>query len=226
VGYAEKIQIGELEFQGCVVEVASGRSVLGDDGLIGADVFRHFLVDMDMPNGKFKLSPLPPIPDEPASGASLDTQSAGARHFRDRYIPPEMKDYTPIFLFGHNMLIPTRVNDSAAKLFLIDTGSFDDTLSPAAAKEVTKINRDEDTQVKGLNGSVKEVYRASNARLQFSHFYQKRQELITFDLSNISNSAGTEVSGVLGFAMLVLLDMRIDYRDGLVDFKYGGEKFH
>src|SRR5580692_654231 len=227
VGYAEKIQIGELEFQGCIVEVATGRSVLGDDGLIGADVFRHFLVDVDMPNGKFKLSALPSIPDEPAAATtSLDTKSVGVRHFRDRYVPPEMKDYTKIFLIGHDMLIPTRVNDSAAKLFLIDTGSFDDTLSPAAAKEVTKLSRDENTQVKGLNGNVKEVYRASDAKLQFSHFYQQRQDLVTFDLTSISNADGTEVSGVLGFAMLFLLDMKIDYRDGLVDFTYGGERFH
>jgi tetratricopeptide (TPR) repeat protein/predicted aspartyl protease len=224
-GYAEKIQIGELEFQGCILEVAAGRSVMDGDGLIGADVFRHFLVDMDMPNSKFKLSPLPAIPDE-AAATSLDTSSAGVRHFRDRYIPPEMKDYTRIFLFGHHMLIPTRVNGAAGKLFLIDTGSFDDTLSPATAKEVTKLNLDEKTQVKGLNGSVKQVYRASHAKLQFSHFYQDRQDLVTFDLTNISNADGTEVSGVLGFAMLVLLDMKIDYRDGLVDFRYGGERFH
>jgi tetratricopeptide (TPR) repeat protein len=226
IGYAEKIQIGELEFEGCVVEVASGRSVLGDDGLIGADVFRHFLVDMDMPNGKFKLSPLPPIPDEPAATASLDTKSVGARQFRDRYLPPEMKDYTKIFLVGHDMLIPTWVNSSAAKLFLIDTGSFDDTISPAAAQEVTKLSRDEDTQVKGLNGNVKQVYRASRAKLQFSHFSQEREDMVTFDLTSVSNAAGTEVSGVLGFAMLVLLDMKIDYRDGLVDFTYRGDRFH
>lgn len=139
------------------MEVATGRSVLGDDGLIGADVFRHFLVDVDMPIEKFRLSPLPPIPDDPVAATSLDTKSVGVRHFRDRYVPPEMKDHTKIFLIGHDMLIPTRVNDSAAKLFLIDTGSFDDTLSPAAAKEVTKLSRDENTQVQGLNGSVKEV---------------------------------------------------------------------
>jgi predicted aspartyl protease/Flp pilus assembly protein TadD len=228
VGYAEKIQIGELEFEGCIVEVATGRSVLGDDGLIGADVFRHFLVDMDMPDAKFKLSPLPPIPDDPAAAAtSLDTTAAGARHFHDRYIPPEMKDYTMIFLFGHEMLIPTHVNNSARKLFLIDTGSSNNTLSPAAAKEVTKLNRDDDTQVKGLNGSVKEVYRASNAKLQFSHFSQQGQDLLTFDLTNISNSSGTEVSGILGFTLLVQLDMKIDYRDGLVDFRYDARpRFH
>ncbi len=220
VGYAEKIQIGELEFQGCIVEVATGRSVLGDDGLIGADVFRHFLVDLDMPEGKFKLSPLPPIPDEAATATSLDTKAGGARHFHDRYIPREMKDYTKIFLFGHDVLIPTQVNNAKGKLFLIDTGSFDNTLSLAAAKEVTKLDLDEYTGVKGLNGSVKEVYRARHAKLQFSHLSQDRQDLVAFDLTNISDADGTEVSGVLGFAMLVMLDMKVDYRDGLVDFRY------
>jgi hypothetical protein len=58
-----------------------------------------------------------------------------------------MKDYTPIFEFGHGLLIPTSVNSIPPKLFLIDTGS-----------------------------------------------------------------------GVLGFAMLWMLDMKIDYRDGLVKF--------
>jgi hypothetical protein len=37
------------------------------------------------------------------------------------------------------------------------------------------------------------------------------------------NAAGTEVSGVVELAMLVLL---IDRRDGLADFTYGGERFY
>ena len=74
---------------------------------------------------------------------------------------------------------------------------------------------------------MKEVYRASNAKLQFSHISQQGQDLITFDLTNISNASGMEVSGILGFALLVQLDMKIDYRDGLVDFKYDGRThFH
>jgi tetratricopeptide (TPR) repeat protein len=226
LGYAEKIQIGELEFQNCYVDVVPGRDVIGDDGLIGADVFRHFLVDLDMPDGKVKLSPLPPIPDEPATTASLETQSASVRHLHNRYIAPEMKDYAQIFLFGHDMLIPTHVNGSPAKLFLIDTGSFDDTISPSAAREVTKINQDDDVKVKGLNGYVKKVYTANNVTLHFSHFEQKRQDLVTFDLTHISDAAGTEISGVLGFAMLRMLDMKIDYRDGLVNFTYDEKRFH
>ena len=36
----------------------------------------------------------------------------------------------------------------------------------------------------------------------------------------MSDRLGTEASGVLGFTTLHLLDIKIDYRDGLVDFSY------
>jgi hypothetical protein len=36
----------------------------------------------------------------------------------------------------------------------------------------------------------------------------------------LSRHTGTEISGFLGFAMLRLLEVELDYRDGLVDFKY------
>ena len=225
LGHADKIQIGELEFDNCFVEVVAGRSVIGDDGLIGANVFSHFLVDVDIPNEKFKLSELPPIPNESTGEISLDSQAAGQRHLHDRYVPPEMKDYTKIFLIGHALLIPTSVNSFPPKLFLIDTGSFDNTLSVAAAKEVTKISNSS-TMVKGLSGNVKNVYTASKATLVFSHFKREDQDLTTFDLTHLSDSVGTEVSGVLGFAMLRMLDIKIDYRDGLVDFTYDKNRFH
>ena len=225
LGYADKIQIGELEFENCFVQVVSGRSVIGDDGLIGANVFSHFLVDVDMPNEKFKLSELPPIPNESTGEISLDAHATGQRQLHDRYVPPELKDYTKIFLIGHALLIPTSVNSFPSKLFLIDTGSFDNTLSVATAKEVTKISQSE-VQVKGLSGNVKNVYSASKATLVFSHFKQDREDLLTFDLTHMSDSVGTEVSGVLGFAMLRMLDIKIDYRDGLVNFTYDKNRFH
>jgi hypothetical protein len=31
---------------------------------------------------------------------------------------------------------------------------------------------------------------------------------------------------VLGFAMLRMLDLKIDYRDGLVNFTYDAKRFH
>jgi hypothetical protein len=175
-------------------------------------------VDIDFPDRKFKLSQLPPYPDEAPSEATLESQPAAGSHLHDRYIAPDMKVYTPIFRFGHALLIPTKVNDSAPMLFLIDTGAFDNTITPDAAKQVTKISRDDNFKVKGLSGEVSDVYRAEKAHLQFAHFKDDRQDLITFNKDHISNGFGTEISDTLGFRMLVLLDIKIDYRDGLVDF--------
>jgi len=218
LGHADKIQIGQLEFDDCLVRVSSGRSVLGSDGLIGADVFRHFLVDIYMPASKLKLSELPPYPDEPGSEISLDSQSSEQAGWHDRYVPPGMEGYTPIFEFGHGLLIPTAVNSAAPKLFLIDTGGFDNVLSLAEAKEVSKVSTERTEEVKGLSGKVKTVYSAANATIQFSNIRQQREDLTTLDLTHMSDDFGTEISGILGFAMLWMLDMKIDYRDGLVNF--------
>lgn len=43
---------------------------------------------------------------------------------------------------------------------------------------------------------------------------------ITLDLSNTSNAAGTEISGALGFDLFSMLEIKIDYRDGPMDFVY------
>src|SRR5580704_14972450 len=47
---ADTIEIGDLQFENCYVEVVNRNSVLEDDGLIGADVFASYLVDIDFPN--------------------------------------------------------------------------------------------------------------------------------------------------------------------------------
>jgi tetratricopeptide (TPR) repeat protein len=226
IGYADSVILGELEFQNCYVEVVEKKSSLGEDGLIGADVFSHYLVDIDLPDAKFKLTELPPIPDQPVDEAALESRKSSTYRLHDRYIAPEMKSYTQIFRFGHSLLIPTAVNELPYKLFMIDTGAFDNMITPEAGREASKLYSDPNMRVKGLSGAVKEVYRADNVTLTFAHFRQQRQGLVSFDLTNISNSLGTEVSGTLGFAMLRLLDIKIDYRDGLVDFAYDANRIH
>src|SRR5262249_35574517 len=112
------------------------------------------------------------------------------------YIAPEMKDYTRIFRFGHELLIPTQVGDLPPKLFLIDTGATMSTISTQAAREVTKIHGNDYMHVKGISGTVKNVYSADKAVLTFSHYRQSNQDLTAFDLSGISKGTGTEVSGI------------------------------
>jgi tetratricopeptide (TPR) repeat protein len=219
IGYADSIKVGDLEFQDCYVRVIEKGSVIGEDGLIGANVFSDFLIDLDFPNYRFRLSQLPSRPDEPGSAAGQSPSSEAAK-FHDRYIAPEMKSFTPVFRFGHDLLIQTRVNDAGPKLFLIDTGAFSNSITPSAAREVTKVSSDSTRTIKGLSGNVKEVFRADQLTLQFGRFRQKNVDIVAFDTKRISDSIGAEVSGILGFAMLRILEIKIDYRNGLVDFLY------
>jgi tetratricopeptide (TPR) repeat protein len=241
VGYAKSIKIGELEFQDCLVRVSEKRSILNDDGLIGANVFARYLVTIDFPAEKLRLQELPERPGEKEAPVTLSTGKEDAASSgqegtastgqatssgpQDAYIAPEMKSYTKVFRFGHQLLIPTMVGKSEPKLFLIDTGSMRNNISPQAAREVTKIHDDPNMRVHGLSGAVKDVYSADKAVLQFSHFRQENQDIITIDLSGISRGTGTEVSGILGFTTLRFMVVKIDYRDGLVDFEYKGPKF-
>jgi tetratricopeptide (TPR) repeat protein len=251
-GIADSIKIGGLEFQNCPIEVMETRSVVGDDGLIGTDVFEDFLVDLDFPNEKLKLSQLPKRPGETdqaialksedddndddqdqsaaapaASDKSADTKTAPIPPAgpQDRYIAPDMQAYTHLFRFGHDLLVPTSIGKVPYKLFLLDTGSLVNFISPSAAREVTKVHGDSDIIVEGISGRVDKVYSANKAVLQFGHLRQENQDITAFDTKPLSDDVGTEVSGFLGFVMLRMLDIKIDYRDGLVDFHYDAKRF-
>lgn len=245
---ADHIRVGELEFQDCVVSVSEKRSVVDEDGLIGADVFGAYVVDIDLPGMKLKLSPLPKRPEDTVAPKSLNsegeeqantgqkeesaseqdskqpkspaTEAKTARRLpRDRYIAPEMANWTKVFRFGHMMLVPTFVNDSPAMLFGLDTGAFANVLSLREGRQLGKVNSEYRMHVQGLNGEVNKLYSAK-ATLRFGHLQQPSMDVVTFDLSPESRRVGTEVSGFLGFAMLRVLEVKLDYRDGLVDFEY------
>jgi tetratricopeptide (TPR) repeat protein len=257
VGVADSIKVGDLEFQNCPVEVMDSRSVAGEDGLIGADVFEKFLVDLDLADGKLKLSELPkrpgevelkptlksededsddesgedtarakpdtkpdPKPDTKPEAKSAESKTPPSSGPQDSYIAPEMRSYARVLRFGHDLLVPTTIGKVPYKLFILDTGMFGNTISPAAAREVTKVQGDSRMIIKGISGSVDKVYSANKAVLQFGHLRQENQDMVAFDTTNISDSIGTEVSGFLGFTLLRVLDIKIDYRDALVDFQY------
>jgi predicted aspartyl protease len=251
VAVAGHIRIGELEFEDCLVRVVNSAGPSENDGLIGTDVFGAYLIDIDIPGEKLRLSPLPKRPDvaaaptalnsagesraapednvenggerapAPPSSQSKPAKAAANFHLpKDAYVAPEMARWTKVFRFGHILLIPTLVDNSRSVLFMIDTGAFTNVLSTRAAREVTKVRADPRMQVKGLSGTVNDVYRADKAMLQFGHYSQDNQDIVTLDLSPVSKSTGTEVSGILGFELLRILQVKIDYRDGLVDFLY------
>ena len=275
IAVADHIQIGELAFQDCVVFVSDKNSVSNEDGLIGADVFASYLVEIDMPGMRLALSPLPKRPDDTLAPASLNSEgeesvnalqkeggpgqaakgqtgegkprdekpqdekpatdqqpsppdSRTANHLpqnpprnlpKDRYIAPEMAKWTQVFRVGHDILVPTTVNDSASMLFVLDTGAFDNIVSVRAGQQVAKVKSSFGMKVAGLSGDVKKVYHAK-VTLRFGHLQQSNVDTVTLDLSKISRQTGTEISGLLGFTMLQMLDLKLDYRDGLVDLEF------
>ncbi len=133
-----------------------------------------------------------------------------------------MKDWTKVYRFRSLLLVPTLVDQTGPLLFLIDTGSFTNMLSTAsrAAGNAAQL-RSEHAASRGMSGKVGQVYRADRVlRLQFGRYVQQNQDIVTFDISSISRQTGVEVGGILGFKMLRILQVKIDYRDGLVDFVY------
>lgn len=94
--------------------------------------------------------------------------------------------------------MPTLVNTTGnSRLFLVDTASYSVHLSTNLARQVSKVYNDDYTIL-------------------------RRNWL----LSDISNDMGTDVSGILGFSLLWLLNLKIDYRDGLIGFAYDPNRFH
>jgi hypothetical protein len=98
--------------------------------------------------------------------------------------------------------------------------AFGTTISPEAAREVTKVHNDYDDKIRGLSGQVEKVYTTGDLTFEFANLRQKASGVRAFDTSNISKSTGLEVSGFIGISTLRQLTLTIDYRDGLVQFVY------
>lgn len=165
-----------------------------------------------------------------APGATPPSQSAppapahASTGPHDRYIAPEMKNWDTVYRVGHHLIVPTALNQKRLRLFIIDTGSQSTAISPAAAREVTKVYSDPRATVHGLSGNVANVYSGDKIVFRFAHLQQEKDNVLSFDTSNISKNTGTEISGFIGFDMLGLLVVKIDYRDGLMDFEYSADR--
>lgn len=220
----DSIRVGALEFHDCMVGVTDRKDLMnGMDGLIGADVFRSYLITLDYPMRKFRLAQLPVRPsDSPHAMPTLDTeaQSERSQEMQDRYVDPSMKDYFPVFRVGSNLVVPVVLNNKIDRLFIVDTGAFSTAISPEAAQLVTKVNTGGAGLVKGLSGDVSKVSFSEAINFRFAGIQQQNNDLYSWDMSGISKAAGLEISGLLGSTLLRQLTISIDYRDGLVKFDY------
>ncbi|HKD61865.1 MAG TPA: tetratricopeptide repeat protein [Terracidiphilus sp.] len=230
VAVADSVKIGDLEFKNCAVNVVDSASPFDDGvGFIGLDVFSDFLVTADFPMRTIETAPLPAKPGAPSETPALSTiaadynplaPSAGAP--ADRYLAPELKDYSQIYRAGHDLLLPTSLAPGNIKLFVPDEAQEGLTITREAAAAVTKVHEQPNLEFGGGKTFV-----AEDLTLNFVHVEQKLAAIVT-DTSIASKIAGTTISGFIGSRTLNLLTLHLDYRDGLLksDFVPGrGYKF-
>lgn len=202
---AERFRIGDVEYSDAVINVADQSFVGIEDGLVGSNVLAEFLITLDFAAGKLRLEPLPGYHP--------------GQEFPDRIVIPQMESATRVFRFGHLLLVPVRVGSATNRLFVLDTGAASTLISYELAAAVSKVNRDDKTGLRGLNGKVGDVYQTGNLVMEFAGFEQKNLGMTAFDTWELSHRLGTEISGFLGLPVLDLFTLTIDYRDGLVKFE-------
>jgi len=200
---AAEVRIGDVAFADYPVAVFRGAQSPDTDGLIGADVFRRFIVGIDLPGLELSLEQRPgeaaESPDEP-----VDSSDA---------MPP---GFVRVYRFGNHLALPTSVNGDRAMIFLVDTGSSANLIDAATARQSSFLYNDGRTVVKGVQGGVSDVSRARRISLVFAGFRQDNPDVIAINLEKMSNDFGVGFSGILGMPVLGQMKLTIDYREGRI----------
>jgi hypothetical protein len=233
VGVADRVRIGNIEYRDCPVTVVSDAALADHNGLIGTNFFRDHIIHIDFVAQSMRLDPYPARPATEPPDLS------------NQYIAPEEKDWSPIYISGNNILLPTLINKKGPFLFLLDTGTFSTVLAPAIAATELAAKEDLSINLYGTSSSiVKTVHREGgpstdhptvygpdgrllpvsrplrNAEYQFARNNYGDTYPISFDISRKSHDTGIEISGLLGFWVLQNFSIDIDYQNGLVQILY------
>lgn len=232
-GYVDRVHIGDVDYHDCPVRVVPDSALAGGNSLIGTDFFRDHLIHIDYVASMLTLSPLPERPGVAADGLS------------DRYIAPAEKDWSPVYIAGPGVLLPTFINKQGPFLFMLDTGISRSVVSPAVTSSLLTAERDSTLNLQGTAAEIVKVLRREGGgdvdrteirdgkgallpvsrpfKLPVYHFTNNEvpdKYSVSFDLSSVSHEATTEVSGLLGFGILRSYFLDINYRDGLARILY------
>ena len=203
---ADTCGIGTLRYKTCLVRAAEGplRLTGDEDGLIGTDVFSDYLVEIDFRKQQLRLTPQPPREPNPEGH---DSKGPG-------------DGWTRVFRYGHLLFVPTNLNGKSSGLFLIDSGAVMSNVDSTFARLSTKIHGNPGMRVYGLSGDVNDVLRADRAVITFAGYKQKNIGLTSFNLNSSAEHHDVRIDGILGFSVLDMFRLTLDYRNGLVKFEY------
>ncbi|HVX66543.1 MAG TPA: aspartyl protease family protein [Bryobacteraceae bacterium] len=207
---AAKVQAGAVEWRNCVVDVIAKPVSPEVDGVIGASVFRQFLLELD-PQREFLE--LVPYPDGAPPAMAHENMWAD----RDRTLPAGSRQWIPVCQTGHLLLVNTTLADGAAGYLVLDTGAAFTSVSHRLARAT---GRPMNLAMAGAGGALGPVRRAGAVRLRIGNREVVDADAILFDFRPVSNQEGLEISGLIGYPVLSRGPLTIDYRDGLVGFDF------
>ena len=218
----DTVAIGDLEFQHCGVDVLENeKPAEGLDGVIGLSVFSNYLIALNSSARTLELSPLPPLPGE--TGTQSTALATGdydpMLNLKDRYISPEMANWTRAYRIWSLWLIPVHTGPGPEHLFVLDTGTTYTHIDETFAKSITKVK-----PVPGIfsyNQKTQKrepVLGADEVTLSFAGLREPAHGLFVQDFRRQSSSYGLEIDGRLGLQSFPNMIVRLDYRDGLVQF--------
>lgn len=215
--YADHLRVGNFEFTDCIVQISDSKTVGTTQGLLGMNMFRDYVVQLDFPLRKFSLNPLP---GPPAEAKTLETDDDDEANMppvpHDRYTGPEVKDYLPVYRMGSSIILPVLLN-SKPELLEMDTGSDNTYLNKDVAKDFTSLTSDKSRGLIGVSGVTHDVFVTGTVKIQFGPIAQIQNGTMALDLHNFHT---VRVAGLLGASFLYNLVVDINYRDGLVKFFY------
>ncbi|HEY6490409.1 MAG: tetratricopeptide repeat protein [Terracidiphilus sp.] len=200
---AESVHIGPLEFRDCLLGVSDTPFAGKGDGFVGTDLFSSYLIQIDPRAEKMTLGPLP----------TLRTVVPG-----DRPTLRELAAFTPVYHRRQYLLVPVTLDNKVRELFVLDTGMRFSTMTPEIAHSISNVKVNFTNTLQTESGPAAHIYRDS-FDFQFANLALNHQNhVLEFDPTATDHNAGFEVGGLLGFDVLHLLTLTLDYRDGLVAF--------
>jgi tetratricopeptide (TPR) repeat protein len=232
LAYADRVKIGNLEYHDCPVHVVPAAALGNGNSLIGTDFFRDHLIHIDYVAKLLALNSFPGPPGLAQPGTTVLT---------DPYTSPEEKNWSPVYILGANLIMPTMINKQGPFSFLIDTGTGRTIISPAVQSAVLGSGKDATLNLIGTSGPYVKVMRREGGgdilvtsvrgpdgnllrvttpiKLPVYRFTKNEftdDLAVSFDISTKSHDMGYEVSALLGFYVLSNYFIDINYRDGLV----------
>jgi len=213
-------------FRDASSRLADRNSVAEEDGLLVSDVFSSFLVDIDFPKYKLHLTPLPPMAASFRRGKALVAQYPGIAVSWTGSFPKSSRISPQSIASITLLLIPTRINELPFQAFSVDTGRLQRHDLSRGRPRSPKVRSESNLKVKGLSGAVNNVFTADEITAYVFSFRQPAKDMVAFrPTSSVSIMPAWKFQVFLVLPCSIQMDLKIDYRDGLVNFSYDPTAF-